>query len=100
MIVLYRYPFGNQKFVHEWTLFYWGWWLSFLPIMGIFIAKVSKGRTLKQVILGQMVWGSLRMLHIPWNPWRILIISCRKHGIVDLVSILENAGKWKGLYLQ
>ncbi len=84
-------PFGNQKFVHEWTLFYWGWWLSFLPIMGIFIAKVSRGRTLKQVILGQMVYGSLGCCSF------LAILGgyslyLQKNHIVDLVSILEKEG--------
>lgn len=52
-------PFGDKKFVNEWTMFYWGWWLIFIPIMGMFIAKISRGRTLKQVILGQMIWAAL-----------------------------------------
>lgn len=90
-MIFYTDPFGNQKFVHEWTLFYWGWWLSFLPIMGIFIAKVSKGRTLKQVILGQMVWGSLgccTFLGILGG----YSLYLQKNGIVDLVSILKTQG--------
>lgn len=90
-MIFYTDPFGNQNFVHDWTMFYWGWWLSFLPIMGIFIAKVSRGRTLKQVILGQMVWGSLgccTFLGILGG----YSLYLQKNGIVDLVSILEKEG--------
>lgn len=90
-MIFYTDPFGNQNFVHDWTMFYWGWWLSFLPIMGIFIAKISRGRTLKQVILGQMVWGSLgccTFLGILGG----YSLYLQKNGIVDLVSILEKEG--------
>lgn len=90
-MIFYTDPFGKQEFVHDWTLFYWGWWLSFIPIMSIFIAKVSQGRTLKQVMLGQMVWGSLGCCSF------LAILGgyslyLQSHGIVDLVSILETQG--------
>lgn len=90
-MIFYTDPFGSQEFVHDWTIFYWGWWLSFLPIMGMFIAKISRGRTLKQVILGQMVWGSLgccTFLGILGG----YSLYLQKHGIVDLVSILKTQG--------
>jgi BCCT family betaine/carnitine transporter len=90
-MIFYTDPFGNQQFVHDWTLFYWGWWLSFLPIMGIFIAKISRGRTLKQTILGQMIWGSLgccTFLAVLGG----YSLYLQKNGIVDLVSILETKG--------
>ena len=90
-MIFYTDPFGSQEFVHNWTIFYWGWWLSFLPIMGMFIAKVSRGRTLKQVILGQMVWGSLgccTFLGLLGG----YSLYLQRNGIVDLVSILETEG--------
>ncbi len=35
-------------------MFYWGWWISWCPFVGMFIAKISKGRTIKQFINGTM----------------------------------------------
>lgn len=35
-----------------WTIFYWGWWLAWAPFVGLFIARISKGRTLREFILG------------------------------------------------
>ncbi len=35
----------------DWTLFYWGWWLSWCPFVGIFIARISRGRTIRELIL-------------------------------------------------
>jgi len=35
-----------------WTIFYWGWWIAWAPFCGIFIARISKGRTIKEFVLG------------------------------------------------
>jgi choline/glycine/proline betaine transport protein len=42
-----------------WTIFYWGWWISWSPFVGMFIARVSKGRTVREFILGVMIIPSL-----------------------------------------
>jgi choline-glycine betaine transporter len=42
----------NRKFMDWWTIFYWGWWISWGPFVGLFIATISRGRTLRNVILG------------------------------------------------
>lgn len=38
-----------------WTIFYWGWWISWGPFVGIFIARISKGRTIKEFVIGTLV---------------------------------------------
>lgn len=45
---------GGEKFqwMQNWTIFYWAWWVSWAPFVGIFIARVSRGRTIKEFILG------------------------------------------------
>jgi choline/glycine/proline betaine transport protein len=35
----------------NWTLFYWGWWISWSPFVGIFVARISKGRTIREFVL-------------------------------------------------
>jgi choline/carnitine/betaine transport len=42
-----------------WTIFYWGWWISWSPFVGMFIARVSKGRTVRDFIISVMVIPSL-----------------------------------------
>ncbi|MBK2111727.1 BCCT family transporter [Francisella tularensis subsp. novicida FSC159] len=49
---LYAYNQDNQQWLKKWTLFYWGWWIAWSPFVGMFIAKVSKGRTIRQFIIG------------------------------------------------
>lgn len=51
--------FNSSRFPQNWTIFYWAWWIVFAPTVGLFIAKISKGRTLKEMILGSMFYGSL-----------------------------------------
>ncbi len=43
----------------SWTVFYWAWWISWSPFVGIFIARISKGRTIKEFILGVMLVPTL-----------------------------------------
>jgi choline/glycine/proline betaine transport protein len=55
-------PMGFQTFNAEgdaawqggWTIFYWGWWISWAPFVGMFIARISRGRTIREFMLGVM----------------------------------------------
>ncbi len=51
--------FTNSGFVKNWTIFYWAWWIAYGPFVGLFVARISRGRTLRQVIFGMLVYGSL-----------------------------------------
>ncbi|MGK9263843.1 BCCT family transporter [Sinorhizobium meliloti] len=46
-------PFGrtDDEFVHGWTAFYWAWWISWSPFVGMFIARISRGRTVREFIV-------------------------------------------------
>ena len=48
-----------SDFAKEWTIFYWAWWVAFGPLVGLFIARISKGRSLRQVIAGMLIFGTL-----------------------------------------
>ncbi|AXG04992.1 BCCT family transporter [Haloplanus rubicundus] len=41
--------------VTAWTVFYWGWWIAWSPFVGMFIARISKGRTIRQFVMGVLV---------------------------------------------
>lgn len=43
----------------DWTLFYWGWWIAWSPFVGMFIARISLGRTVREFLLGVMLVPSL-----------------------------------------
>ncbi|GAA1761320.1 BCCT family transporter [Kocuria aegyptia] len=42
----------TREFQSTWTVYYWAWWISWSPFVGIFIARISRGRTIRQFILG------------------------------------------------
>lgn len=48
-------PFTQGSFVGDWTIFYWAWWIAWAPFVGSFIARVSKGRTIKEFVLGVLI---------------------------------------------
>ncbi|TBU79606.1 choline transporter [Pseudomonas daroniae] len=49
------YAYEPTDWIGGWTLFYWGWWLSWSPFVGLFIARISRGRTIRQFISGVLV---------------------------------------------
>ena len=49
---LYAYEPKSSNWLGGWTLLYWGWWLSWSPFVGMFIARVSRGRTIREFVTG------------------------------------------------
>ncbi|ELP8755530.1 BCCT family transporter [Staphylococcus pseudintermedius] len=45
----------KREWMSDWTLYYWGWWLSWSPFVGVFIARVSKGRSIREFISGVLL---------------------------------------------
>src|SRR5690606_19369887 len=55
---------AGEQWQAQWTSFYWGWWISWAPFVGIFIARISKGRTVRQFVAGVILVPT--MLGILW----------------------------------
>ena len=49
------YAYEPTDWLGGWTIFYWGWWLSWSPFVGLFIARISRGRTIRQFTLGAIL---------------------------------------------
>lgn len=47
-------PFQGYDWIQTWTLFYWAWWISWSPFVGLFVARISRGRTIREFILGAL----------------------------------------------
>ncbi|GAA2998115.1 BCCT family transporter [Kitasatospora albolonga] len=47
--------FTDEAWLGSWTIFYWAWWLSWAPFVGTFIARISRGRTIRQFLLGVLL---------------------------------------------
>jgi len=48
-------PYSSEHWVQQWTIFYWAWGLSWAPFVGSFIARISRGRTIREFTLGVMI---------------------------------------------
>ncbi|MEF3328667.1 glycine betaine uptake BCCT transporter [Oceanobacillus oncorhynchi] len=46
---------GNTEWINDWTIFYWAWWLAWAPFVGTFIARVSRGRTIREFVIGVLL---------------------------------------------
>lgn len=86
---LFTDPVGNSGFPQSWTIFYWLYWITYAPFTGIFIAKVSKGRTLRSVVLNTIVSGSLGCF-LFFGVISSLSLDRQLTGAVDMVGMLSN----------
>ncbi|GEL78549.1 BCCT family transporter [Tenuibacillus multivorans] len=83
--------FNETGFPESWTVFYWAWWLVYAPFVGLFIARISRGRTIRQVIVGTIIYGSLGCIlffGIMGNFGLYLQLT----GSFDVVSVLNEQG--------
>ena len=83
------FGFQNITFPQDWTVFYWAWWLVFAPTIGLFIAKISRGRTIRNMVVGSMFYGSLgcAMFMIILGNYGLYL---QMSGAVDVIGILNN----------
>ena len=50
---------GVNEWLSSWTVFYWAWWVSWSPFVGLFIARISRGRTVRQFVTGVLIVPSV-----------------------------------------
>ncbi len=56
--------FSDGKWLGSWTIFYWAWWVSWAPFVGVFIARISRGRTIREFIIGVLLIPKRGHLHL------------------------------------
>ncbi|MEM6639813.1 MAG: BCCT family transporter [Pseudomonadota bacterium] len=52
-------PILRSGFAQDWTIFYWAWWLAYAPMMGLFFGRISRGRKVRELVLGIIGFGTL-----------------------------------------
>ncbi|WP_067520075.1 BCCT family transporter [Endozoicomonas ascidiicola] len=89
--------FEDTHFPQDWTIFYWAWWLVFAPSMGLFVARISKGRTIKQMVSGAVFCGSFgcAMYFMVLGNYGL---SLQLSGQLDVVAILNAEGATKAIF--
>ncbi len=58
------FPFGDNGWLISWRVFYWAWWIAWAPFVGMFIARISRGRTVREFVFGVVVVPAL--LSMAW----------------------------------
>jgi len=83
--------FTNSGFVKNWTIFYWAWWIAYGPFVGLFVTRISRGRTIKQVIFGMLVYGSLggALFYMTLGNFGLYLETTET---ISITSILTNDG--------
>ncbi|WP_226039847.1 BCCT family transporter [Natrinema sp. DC36] len=82
---------ADSSFVGAWTVFYWAWWFSWAPFVGLFIARISRGRTVRQVAATGVVASTA--ITIPWfATMGGTSIFMQSNGQADILGTLEAWG--------
>lgn len=91
-------PFNNEtKWVQDWTIFYWAWWISWAPFVGTFIARVSRGRTIREFVIG--VLGVPTLFSALWfSVFGGTAISLDLYGNVGIMDVIETSGMEVALF--
>ena len=77
-------PIGreDEAWMHGWTVFYWAWWISWSPFVGMFIARVSRGRTVREFLIAVLI-----------IPTVVTILWMSVFGGVAIDQIINNVGE-------
>jgi BCCT family betaine/carnitine transporter len=84
-------PIEDTGFVEAWSIFYWAWWIAFTPVIGIFVSRISRGRTIRQVVVNMVFFGSLGcwLFYFVMGHYALFL---QLEGIAPLTRILEEQG--------
>ncbi len=86
-------PVAQSGFVEAWSIFYWAWWVAFALPIGVFVTRISRGRTIRQVVLGMLTFGSAGC----WMFYFILgnySLSLELDGVLSVTGVLHENGMY------
>ncbi len=88
---LWTDPIAQTGFVEDWTVFYWAWWIAYAPFVGLFVARISRGRSIRQVVFGMLILGTAGS----WLFFMVLgnyALSLELSQQLPVLAILEERG--------
>ncbi|WP_280522715.1 BCCT family transporter [Marinococcus halophilus] len=77
---------NTREWINTWTIFYWAWWISWTPFIGIFIARVSRGRTLKEFTIGVILVPSI-VSFVWFSLFGGATLNVQSSGMADIASL-------------
>ncbi len=85
--------FSDPGWMGSWTLFYWAWWISWAPFVGTFIARISRGRTVRQFIVGVLLVPSGASA-VWFSIMGGSALRAQMSGSADLVGRVEDGAEY------
>lgn len=80
----------DEQFMHDWSIFYWAWWVAWSPFVGMFIARISKGRTIREFMMGTL--GVPFLIGVVWfSAFGHTAMSQYESGQGDLAGGISDA---------
>ena len=76
--------------MHDWTVFYWAWWVSWSPFVGMFIARISRGRTIREFIIAVLLVPTLVTL-VWMSSFGISALEQAQNGIGGLAQGIDSS---------
>jgi len=89
--------FGGDAFISGWTIFYWAWWVSWTPFVGMFIARISKGRTIREFVIYVIAVPSL-VSFVWFSIMAGAAFDVQLSGARDLGAVLVEEGTESALF--
>ncbi|WP_435237086.1 BCCT family transporter [Psychromonas sp. PT13] len=77
----------DEAWMHGWTVFYWAWWISWSPFVGMFIARISRGRTVREFLTAVLIIPTLVTIL-----WMSVFGGVAIEQVIDKVGILGSEG--------
>ncbi len=95
-LALYTDSIGKSGFPQDWTVFYFAWWVAYGPYMGIFIARISRGRTFRELTTGVILGGSggCALFFTLFGNWGM---HSELNGVFPLLETIKASGEAAGV---
>lgn len=84
------FAYKKTDWIGGWTIFYWGWWLAWAPFVGLFIARISRGRTIREFIIGVMLIPTVFTLFWMTIFGNSAIELVHNQGVVELGKMVSQ----------
>jgi choline/glycine/proline betaine transport protein len=84
------FAYKKTEWIGGWTIFYWGWWLAWAPFVGLFIARISRGRTIREFIIGVMLIPTVFTLFWMTIFGNSAIDLVHNQGVVELGEMVSK----------
>jgi glycine betaine transporter len=82
--------YGDNSWLNGWRIFYWAWWIAWAPFVGTFIARISRGRTIREFILGVIVAPSIASF-IWFAAFGTMGLNLGINGVLDMEALKNIA---------